>query len=105
FRYRLSNGREVNWGMTDDSTPKPFAGGVLWSVGPDGIDHGGRNAGHWQGWAGAGRWEAQQLDAVFLVPFWGEQEQRGKLRRWVSSVGYVSNVPANPARWKRAPPN
>ena len=72
FRYRLSDGRDVNWGMTDDPGPKPLAGGVLWSVGPDGIDHGGRNAGHWQGWSGTRRWEAQQLDAVFLVPSCGK---------------------------------
>jgi hypothetical protein len=72
FRYRLSDGRDVNWGMTHNSGPKPLAGGVLWSVGPDGIDNGGRNAGHWQGWSDARRWQAQQLDAVFLVPSWGK---------------------------------
>jgi len=72
FRYRLSDGRDVSWTKTDDATPKPAASGVLWSVGPDGIDHGGRNAGQWRSKAVARRWQAQQLDAVFLVPSWAK---------------------------------
>ena len=70
FRYRLSSGEDVVEGMPGTGAPNMAAGmalaatarkipagqGILWSVGPDRLDGGGRVYGHDKG------------DVIFLVP-------------------------------------
>jgi hypothetical protein len=75
FRYRLSAGENIEW--PDDNTPAGAAGmvigrtaqrfvprgqGILWSVGPDGEDGGGRVQ-----FSELGR-PAEHSDQIFLVP-------------------------------------
>jgi hypothetical protein len=74
FRYRLTDGKDVDWGrapaqqQVDAAGRKPVVRGVLWSVGPDGIDHGGTKHGQWALTHQASRWKAQGLDFIFIVP-------------------------------------
>jgi hypothetical protein len=73
LRYRRTAGNDVNWGKTGDNVPLPAAiSGVLWSVGPDGIDHGGLNSGplFWDDKDKVSQWAAQRLDAIIPVPQW-----------------------------------
>jgi hypothetical protein len=73
FRYRQSDGKDVNWGDRADqgNNPalQPFPSAVLWSVGPDGIDHGGRTNGYGQK-TNAKDWEAHRFDVIHSVPQW-----------------------------------
>ncbi|HMF13623.1 MAG TPA: hypothetical protein VKE94_14995, partial [Gemmataceae bacterium] len=55
IRYRVSDGQDVNWSAVDGARKAP-ACAVLWSVGPDGGDNGGRNAGEWDSKSSARRW-------------------------------------------------
>jgi hypothetical protein len=74
FRYRVSDGKDVDWRKAADhhkadaGVRKPAVLGVVWSVGPDGIDHGGRKHGEWNSLHQASQWKAQGLDYIFVVP-------------------------------------
>jgi hypothetical protein len=78
FRYRRTNGKDVVWnkGSEGEEVPRvPDAvTAILWSVGPDGIDHGGRIGGSWIKVHSAGDWAAQNLDVLFAVPEWRKKQ-------------------------------
>jgi hypothetical protein len=65
FRYRLSAGERVEWpeggGMPGKTRQLPAGQGVLWSVGKDGADDGGRRSGQT-------RQPEPGTDLIFLVP-------------------------------------
>jgi hypothetical protein len=79
FRYRPTDGKDVDWGKPTDGEdarrkPAPIAA-VLWSVGPDGVDNGGQIQGDWpnaQTHSGKA-WESRRLDVIFTVPQWPEK--------------------------------
>lgn len=61
YRYRLSQGEQI------DGLGKVAAGqGVVWSTGPDGVDHGGEK--HGTLLTEDLRWEREGLDLIRLVP-------------------------------------
>jgi hypothetical protein len=72
FLYRVSQGERISWpSETNEGEFRPrevAAGqGVVWSVGPDGIDHGGaKQASPRDGWDSR-KWARQNLDLIFLV--------------------------------------
>jgi hypothetical protein len=74
FRYRRTDGQDVDWGIPidgDDAKRNPGAiSAILWSVGPDGIDHGGQVRGDWETYRGSKAWESRRLDVIFTVPQW-----------------------------------
>jgi hypothetical protein len=73
FRYRLADKEEtIIWGPADDPGVRDVAKGqgVLWSVGPDGIDHGGTKQGMAHNVSDVRNWKKQGFDVIFLVPRW-----------------------------------
>jgi hypothetical protein len=74
FRYRRTDGKDVVWGKAaegEEGPARPDAvSAILWSVGPDGVDHGGLINGDGRNTPSAKAWAAQRLDAIFAVPAW-----------------------------------
>jgi hypothetical protein len=73
FRYRLSHGETIDVSQAagpDDPVQQVVqpGQGVLWSVGPDRIDHGGVKQGLWDYRRGLSPWVQHNLDMVFVVP-------------------------------------
>jgi hypothetical protein len=71
LRYRRTDGNDVNWAKRDGAPPPIPIGGVIWSVGPDGIDQGGRNDGVWSTVRNPKRW-TERADVIFPVPGWSK---------------------------------
>jgi len=82
FHYRISRGERLRpklplfqprpWraeppvGQPEENIPAGQA--VLWSVGPDGIDHGGIRQGDDERMDDVAAWSAGEMDWIFLVP-------------------------------------
>ncbi len=70
FRYRISQGEEIEvmrpgW----QEKVKVQAGqGILWSTGPDRVDHGGRK--HWEAPVEDHPWWPGDVDLVTIIPHW-----------------------------------
>jgi len=77
FHYRVSKGETIEKENIEiaNATLKVHAGqGIIWSVGPDGIDNGGRDDG--SSLSGSpSSWSGRSLDWVFLVPPWQKAER------------------------------
>jgi hypothetical protein len=76
FRYRVSAGEQVRWRQAPREWEQEFravpAGqGIVWGVGPDQIDNGGKAQGDGGSLSIRGR-EQRGLDVIFLVPRWPE---------------------------------
>jgi hypothetical protein len=75
FHYRVSAGERINWPSGREEgvfqlREVPAGQAVLWSVGPDGVDHGGVKHGGSQIGGDYRRWAQDRLDLIFLVPRW-----------------------------------
>src|SRR5262249_51216580 len=74
FRYRVTDGKGVNWGPATEPSAaaagQPLVSALLWSVGPDGIDNGGWSAGRAEENRSASHWRAKRFDAIYSVPAW-----------------------------------
>jgi hypothetical protein len=74
FSYRISDGGKLNWRPStphDDETSErivPAGQGILWSTGPDGIDHGGMIQGIDFTEQQFGQVVGPHLDVIFIVP-------------------------------------
>lgn len=70
FGYRLSGGEDIVTGNDGIIMARVHAGqGILWSTGPDRIDHGGRRHGGPEDDRSLA-WQNSQLDLVTIVPRW-----------------------------------
>jgi hypothetical protein len=73
FHYRLSTGEQINCAAENEEGALrpcaiPAGRGILWSVGPDGVDDGGVNQASLRGNLDAHGWARQKLDIIYLVP-------------------------------------
>jgi hypothetical protein len=77
FRYRRTDGKDVDWGKpadVEDAARMPAeVSAILWSVGPDGVDHGGLSRGDPSKPLTAKSWASQRFDLIFAVPAWSKK--------------------------------
>jgi hypothetical protein len=74
FHYRVSKGEEIETGFADPVGEVPAfrkvapGQGIVWSVGPDGADQGGKRDGAYLDDAEHRQWAIHGFDRVFIVP-------------------------------------
>ena len=77
FRYRRTDGKDVDWGHPVDGGEAPHrpdaTSAILWSVGPDGVDHGGLTQGDLSKTPSAKEWASKRFDLIFTVPAWSKK--------------------------------
>jgi ABC-type transport system involved in multi-copper enzyme maturation permease subunit len=70
FYYRVSAGEKIFWLDSTEEINVLAGQGILWSVGLDGRNNGGRNQGSGDRMTDPATWEREGLDLIFLVPQW-----------------------------------
>jgi hypothetical protein len=76
FRYRISAGETIQWYRTEGEPPETREAapgeGVVWSVGPDGVDNGGTKHSDQYPFRNSPLRLVSGHDVIFLVPSWPE---------------------------------
>ena len=75
FHYRVSRGEKFQPQRRTDRPEQDVSPGqaIFWSVGPDGIDHGGTKQGDDRTMHNSAWWSEREWDWIFLVPRWPEK--------------------------------
>jgi len=75
FHYRVSAGELISQTYNTEPIRVPAGQGILWSVGPDGIDNRGTKQGAPSSSMDPSVWNRGGFDLIFLVPPWPKEKQ------------------------------